>query len=183
MTVKEVVIAAATSLGIGKFVREYIEGSSVYGMKNTELLLDCYNMVENELALDYLPLYAEEEVETQTGVVPYSIFSRKAVRILRVSDEWENSAKFTLFPEYLKTQQGKVKVAYTYTPEKKTIDDNSDYLVQASVRLLAYGVAAEYCLASGMYEDAAVWDKKYKDAINAAYKAAPCRRLQSRWWA
>lgn len=40
-----------------------------------------------------------------------------------------------------------------------------------SPRLFAYGIAAEYCLACGLFEEAAVWDKKYKDALTAAYRS------------
>ena len=72
---------------------------------------------------------------------------------------------------------------YTYLPKTKTFDDKSDFTLNASVRLLSYGVAAEYALANGMFEEAAVWDKKYKDAIKAAYCSKPPRRIRSRRWA
>lgn len=38
-------------------------------------------------------------------------------------------------------------------------------------RMLAYGVAAEYCIVEGMAE-AVTWDKRYKDALAAAKKKA-----------
>ena len=46
-------------------------------------------------------------------------------------------------------------------------------------RILAYGVAAEYCITEGL-EDAATWDKRYKDGIaNAKRKSAAvkCRKF------
>ncbi len=183
MTVKECVITAATELGIADEVQEYFDGGSVDGQKNAQLLLTCFNLVENELALDYLPLYAEDEMSSETGKIDFSALSMPAVRILRVSDEWGNSVPFQIFPAYLKTQPGKVRVAYTYTPEEKSLDGESDFKLQASVRLMAYGIAAEYTLATGLFEEYAVWDKKYKEAIDAAYKALPCKRMRSRRWA
>ena len=183
MTVKECVITAATELGIADEVQEYLDGSSAGGQKNAQLLLTCFNLVENELALDYLPLYAEDEMSSETGKIDFSALSMAAVRILRVSDEWGNSVPFQIFPAYLKTQPGKVRVAYTYTPEEKSMDGESDFKLQASVRLMAYGIAAEYTLATGLFEEYAVWDKKYKEAIDAAYKALPCKRMRSRRWA
>lgn len=183
MTVKECIITAATELGIVNEVQEYLQGSSTDGKKNAELLLTCFNLVENELALDYLPLYAEDEIDSETGKIEYTKLAMSAVRILRVCDEWGNSVPFQIFPAYLKTQPGKVRVAYTYTPEQKTMDGESDFKLQASVRLMAYGMAAEYTLATGLFEEYAVWDKKYKESIDAAYKARPCRRMRSRRWA
>lgn len=183
MTVKEIILAAASELGIGDEVGAYLSGASTDGEVQAKALLRCFNLVENEVALDYLPLLAEEELETETGAVYYASLSREAARVVGVWDEWGNSVPFTLFPDYLKTQPNKVRVRYTYLPQEKSFNDKSDFTLQASVHLFAYGVAAEYALASGLFEEAAVWDRKYKDAIKAAYCAKPTRRIRSRRWA
>ena len=182
MTVKEIVIAAAAELGVCDRVQAYLDGSVEDGKEETEALVRCFNLVESELALDYLPLYAEETLETQTGAIEYATFARSVVRVLKGTDEWGNSAPFRLFPTYLKTQGGKINVRYAYAPAVKTIEDESDYMVQASVRLFAYGIACEYSLASGMFEEASVWDKKYKEAIRASYRANPAKVMSSRRW-
>ncbi len=182
ITVKEVVKAAAYEVGVYDNVLAYLEKGDEKGKEDVENLLRCFNLVENELALDYLPLYAEEVVETETGCVYYSELSRSAVRVVKVEDTWGNDTAFRLFPEYLKTQGGKIKIRYAYSPEKKTIDGESDYRTHASERLFAYGMAAEYSLSLGLFEEAAVWDKKYKDAVAAAYRNSPCKIIQSRRW-
>ena len=182
MTVKEIIIAAATELGIADEVRAFIEGEAETGKAKTDTLVRCFNLVENEVARDYLPLYAEEVLETETGAVYYEELEKSAVRILGIEDEWGNSLAYKLFPEYLKTQSGKICVRYTYTPTEKDIDGESDFTLYASLRLFAYGVAAEYALATGAFEEAAVWDKKYKDAIHAAYKLRSVKKIQSRRW-
>ena len=182
MTVKKAVLAAATELGIVDEVQAYIDGTSEEGQKQTELLLHCFNIVENELALDYLPLQAEDTFSTNTGVISYQQLLHSAVRILRVTNVDGESVKFFIYPEYLKTQPGEVKVVYTYTPKTKTLTEESDFVLYVSSRLFAYGMAAEYALATGLYEEAAIWDKKYKEAIEATYRTAPCKRIQSRRW-
>ena len=146
-------------------------------------MLTCYNLVENELALDYLPVTAEDEVLTDTGVVYFTELAKRVVRIVRITDAWGNETPFTLFPEYVKTQPGKVKIAYTYVPNEKELDGECEHTRYVSARLMAYGIAAEYSLACGLFEDAAVWDKKYKDAIAAAYRARPKAKITSRRWA
>ncbi|MBO5240986.1 MAG: hypothetical protein J6B56_06180 [Clostridia bacterium] len=183
MTVKEIVLAAATELGILDTVNAYLSGTSTDGEAEANALLRCFNLVENEVALDYLPLIAEEEVVTKTGVIYYSSLSREAARVLGVWDGAGNAATFKLFGEYLKTQPDRVRVRYTYIPSEKTFRDDSDFALRASVRLFAYGIAAEYSLASGLFEEAAVWDRKYKEAIKAAYCGQPIRRIRSRRWA
>ena len=182
ITVKDAILTASTELGILDTVQAYFDGTSQEGEVEVEALLRCFQLVENELALDYLPLYAEEELETDTGCVPYDAFSRAIVRIVKVTDEWGNEAPFTLFPNYLKTQGGKWKIRYAYAPEKKTLDGKSDYTLYVSTRLLAYGMATEYALSQGLFEEASVWDKKYKDAVASAYRAKPPKRISARRW-
>lgn len=182
MTVKDIVTLAATQLGIADDLQDVIDGKTGADTKMATLLVECFNIVENELALDYLPLYAEDEMYSDTGKIEFSKLSQAAVRILKVEDVWGNSLPFKLFPTYLVTQPQKVKITYTYTPTKKTITGKSDYQLLASERLFAYGVAAEYCVAMGLYEESAVWDKKYKESIEAARSNGKSVRLASRRW-
>ena len=183
MKVKDVILEAASTLGIDvEGIEAYIIGDDDYYAKEAERLLDCYNLVENELALDYLPLYAEDELETETGRLEFAAFQYAPIRIVRVINEEGESEKYSLFPEYLKTQPGKFKVRYSYSPERKTYDGECDYVLNVSERLVYYGILAEYCLGEGRFEEASAWDKKYKDAITAACKTVPCTRLKSRRW-
>ncbi len=183
ITVKETLREAAQSLGLGDEVEYYFSGKyTAVGKAAVELLLICFNRVENELALDYLPLVTEEEVVSGTGVVDYASLIRPAARILCVENEWGESVRYKLFPTYLKTQSGKLKIIYAYAPTAKTVEEASEYGSLVSQRLLVYGMAAEYCLAVGELTAASVWDKKYKEGIQAAYKASPCKRLRSRRW-
>ena len=61
MTVKEVVMLAAEELRIATEVAEYFDGESTIGQAKADLLLTCYNLVENELALDYFTLIKEDK--------------------------------------------------------------------------------------------------------------------------
>ena len=52
MTVKEVLLTAAFELGLADGVQAYLDGTSQAGKADTARLLTCYNLVENEVALD-----------------------------------------------------------------------------------------------------------------------------------
>ena len=183
MTVKEAILAAAIELGIDSEVERYMLGSDDEGKEKVELLLKCFQIVENELALDYIPLKAEDEIYSVTGNIAFDVLSRSAVRIIGITDSSGNDTTFKLYADHLITQTGKVKITYTYTPEKKTLDEESDFKLDVSPRLMGYGIAVEYALICGMFEEAAVWDRKYKEAIEAVYKARPAKRMSSRRWA
>ena len=182
MKVNEIILSAASLIGYYEQVKDYIDGEGEDGATVTELLLRCFNLVENELALDYLPLVAEEEKVTNAGKIVYSGLNNSIVRIIRVTDEEGNSIAYQVFPDYLMTQTGKVHIVYSYTPTPKTIGDESDFTLYVSTRMFEYGILAEYFAAVGRFEEANVWDEKYKDAIEAAYRAQSGGRMPVRRW-
>lgn len=185
MTVKEVVLKAAKLLGIGEEVNNYLEGEptssndEIYAKK----LLLAYNQVEGELALDYLPLQQEDILTPRLEKVYYNVFSYSPIRVLCVKNEAGEEVPYTIFPQYIQVTAPKAYVTYTYTPNEKTFQDDSEYSLFMSAWLMAYGVAAEYCLCEGRYEEAAVWDKKYKDGITSAYQMQKGDRIKERRWA
>ncbi len=183
ISVKETVRETAQALGLSEWVDSYLDGNGeATGQKDTELLVECFNRVQNELALDYLPLTAEDELLTATGVIAYADLAHSATRILCVENEYGESVKFKLFPDRLETKPGKVKVFYAYAPQEQDINGVCEYETAVSKRLFVYGMASEYALIAGEKEAASVWDKKYKDAVNAAYRLRPAKKLRSRRW-
>ena len=181
MTVKDCMKLAAAELGVEDALEGYFNDSINAGRAG-KMLLQCYNLVENELALDYFPLTAEDEVQTNTGVVEFSALSYGATKIWAVTDGNGEAVKYRLFPKYVKTQPGKVKIRYSYAPGEKAEEDECECAAAVSKRMIAYGMAAEFCLLTGLYEEADTWDKKYKGAIEAAYKGTPCKRISARRW-
>jgi len=85
ISVKDAVLAAARALGVEDCIEVYFEGEeSPLGKRDAGILLECFNRIENELALEYLPLIAEEKVNSVTGVIFYSDLAYPATRILQV---------------------------------------------------------------------------------------------------
>lgn len=183
MKVKDIVIKAAALLGGADEVKTYLAGSSTNGRAKAELLLSCFNIVENELALDYIPLIKEESFTTADGEIDYASFSEDVVRILEVRNTRGAKIPFRLFASYMETDPDTVTVRYAYTPKEKTATDESDFRAEISERVMAFGTAAEYCTAIGVYEDARVWDKKYKEGIEAARSIGVKKKMPSRRWA
>lgn len=151
--------------------------------QKTELLLRCYNMVENEIALDYLPLTAEERIDGAPEKINYTSFLHTPVSVLAVTDLRGNKLSYTVFPEYIRTDgSGALIVTYSYAPESKTIGGETEYGARVPERLFAYGVACEACLIEGLYDEATAWDKKYKDALLCAYSRNRPHVIRSRRW-
>ena len=113
MKVKEIVLSVAQALGFKDGVSAYLEKGEKTYERETELILSCFNRVEGSLALEYIPLYAEDELLTTSDRIEYSALTYSPVRIVGVEDGAGNSVKYKLYPKYLKAQAGTVKVIYT----------------------------------------------------------------------
>lgn len=183
MKVKEIVTMASELIGVYDSVAVDLEGSANDYGRDTQALLTAVSLVENEIALDYLPLKAEDTVVNDLGIVRFSHLSNAPVRILSVTDEWGNAEKFEIFPDFIRVKRGKVKILYTYAPIEKTLDQQLETASVVSARVFAYGVCKEYCTAVGLYEQAGVWDRKFKDGMMAAMRLGKSRVVASRRWA
>lgn len=189
MTVKEVIALAAGCLtredlipALGK------EEGELTADEKSELdaLLRAYNFVENEVALDYCALKKEETVAVSENKIRYSEFSSVPVNIRKVVCGGY-LARFSAYPSYILLSdgwQGNATVVYDYIPKTKTsADEESEFTDQGvSARLMAYGVAAQYCLVNGETGRAAVWDKKFRDALRAKNLLRRTVSIRSRRW-
>jgi hypothetical protein len=169
-------------LGIKEGINEFFNDEAYEYEMQAKQLLTCFHLAECALALDYIPLYAEDELLTATGRAEFSEFAHAPVRIVEVKDRLDEVIPYTVYPKYLKAESGYVKVTYTYTPSMKTAEDDSDFAMLTSPHVLVYGTLFQYCMANGMLQEAAVWDKKWKDSVEYLCHTKKCKRLGSRTW-
>ena len=182
MKVLDVLLEAADMLGMKDELESYYNGDSDTYERQGEQLLTSFHLAECALAMDYVPLYVEDELLTATGRLEFSSFAHPPIRIVEVKNTAGEALPYTLYPKYLKTSVGRVIVVYAYAPEKKTTEDESDFSMLTSPHVLAYGTLAQYCLANGMFQEAAIWDKKWKDSVEYLCHTKQCKRLGSRRW-
>ncbi len=180
MMVKEVVALAAANLGREDLVQA--AGSLTRPSGELISLLRCYNLVENEIALDYLPLKREETLAVTDGRVQYSQFSFAPVDIFSVKRGGRECA-FTLYSDGVTVEgEGEATVLYAYSPAEKTWEDCGEYDGKVSKRLMSFGVACEFCLSRGQFSEAAVWQKRFQEALRAASLRRTRRSVRSRRW-
>lgn len=132
------------------------------------LLLNSYNLIETELALDYLPLTKSEVIQIEDSKIYYSDFGKQPIRVTGVFVAPQVSAKYHLFPEYISviSAANSAVVDYSYIPDRKKESDTSDYADSCKL-LFEYGICSEYCLQIGDYEQAAMWHSHYSRQIGS----------------
>lgn len=180
MLISEVICLAADLLGIPVGEANWKDPSG-----DAKTLLDCYRVVENEIALDYFPLRKTETLSVKKGMISYSAFSEAPVDIVRVIEEGTGAAlRFRVLPDGVSLPQScaAAEIEYTYSPEKGKATDSTPFPEKISARLLAYGTANEFCLLAHRYEEAEVWGLRYRDALRAAGILRRTLSVRSRRW-
>lgn len=124
-------------------------------------LLTIFNLIEQELALEYFSLYSNEEWGNYPKVY-YKEFSKRPIRITSC----ENTT-YQLHEQYIITKNKKPlgRVEYQYLPDEKIhITDLTEY-DDTFLYIYMYGIISEYYLQQGNYDEAYIWNMKYKTAI------------------
>ena len=169
MKVKEVIISALRTLGRGDLAGELSGGSVLQGegAETVDTLVYCYNAVEDELARKYVPLVYREN---------------SPVRIKSVFVDGKE-AEYKLYPQYMRVNAKRIDVEYEYSPDRKKLESNSDYSLEVGEYLMAFGIAAEYCLINGEVEASEAWEAKYRREIDRVQNKLPvCGHIPPRRW-
>ncbi len=183
MKVKEVIKLAAENLG-RQDLSDEIDALEDEPKEELKSLVRCFNLVENEVALDYFPLKKEESFVPVSGYVSYTDFTSSPIDVHKVTDGNGNPVDFDICPANLRVHAPckEVKVTYSYAPVQKTLEDESDFSGRISARLLSFGVAGEFCLTASRFAEAAAWERRFLDALKAANLIRRKLCMRSRRW-
>jgi len=184
MKVYEILMLAATHIGrsdLKNFISSPTEDEAL--LSEREDLLSYYNSTEKELATDYFPLMAEENIATETGEIFYDDFSRPvaAVKGVYSADGVRQNVEF--FAEYMRTAKGTFRVVYSYIPSDKALDDECERFYFVPTSVFVAGIAKRYCLSSGLAEEGTMWNQTFNDCVcSARARRKLSRRITARRW-
>lgn len=172
MEIKKIVDTAISFLGL--------DGETA----DIDMLTRLSNLIINETAADYLNLVYTEEFVIKNGSVEFSGFKYKPVYIKSVLRSDGRPMAFKQNPEALSNLSGdKCKVVYSYTPVYAEYGHKAEGLpLFLSERHIAYGVAREYSVIFGHYEEAGVWEQKFNNALTIALKPRTEIGIPQRNW-
>ncbi|MDR3021334.1 MAG: hypothetical protein LBU60_01465 [Clostridiales bacterium] len=145
------------------------------------LLIKCANLSIAEIAADYIPLTRRDILTASDGFILYSSFSQVIINVVRVVLKGQN-VKFRLRPDRLEVPNGRYEIEYNYLPKRKKYESCIDYKSAiVTARIIAYGVLTEYCIISGMQDEAVLWDGRYRDSLVQATPKLE-KRIRARKW-
>ncbi len=145
----------------------------------------CCNLVLDDLYCDYVTDIKTGKLSASDGFACFSVLEFPVNRVLSLTDKSGGRVRYRYCNGGLKVNaDGELTVVYAARAPKAGFTDELPLAdVRVNERIFAYGVTAEYCLLSGDYDGAAIWDKRYKDALAAAMVKRSEMRLPRRGWA
>ena len=146
---------------------ETIVDNITYDEDEFNLLLACVNLVNNTIATDYIKLTDVVSVSNDADKILFSDLTNKNILdIVSVKDKFGSSLKFNVETDGLIVPHGDIKIKFAYFPELVGIEDKIDcYTTHMTERVFAYGVLSEYFYIKGNFNDASMWDVRFKQAL------------------
>lgn len=144
-------------------------------------LLIFINYVVSEITKDYFPLYCKETISSdRDGKINFNNLSKTAIRIKDVKNFLDLSCTFEIYPEYLKVENpnSEYKIYYSYVPKKiHSIDEQIELPFGVDYFIVGFGVASEFALANGLYDEAKMWESKFLDGLKSTKSTHGERRF------
>ncbi|MBP3431684.1 MAG: hypothetical protein J6K39_02390 [Clostridia bacterium] len=167
MTVKEIIKLVCEFVGESEIFSKFSQDSTLNEVEQEKVdrMLRCFNLVNQEIASDYLPFLTKENVEMKGDIINFADLSKRLVNIYEVRNRFGMSLKFKLFPNYVEVAGKAKSVTYSFLPDEKGLEDDVEMMCGLSERVYAYGIASEYLLIDGVSEDAEIWESRFKESL------------------
>ena len=187
MTVKEIIKTSSVLLGRDD-VYGYLSGEDFLDEDRARLqaevnaFIKCVNLTLNEIATEYIPVIKTEIVNNYSGYIYFNSLEMNVLDVLGVYDGNGNKISYKVMPVCVKTGGQASKIEYSYIPPEYSLEEVIAYeekLVPA--RVIAYGVASQICIIEGRFDQANVWEKRYKESLK---NLIPLKRakIKGRYW-
>ena len=166
MSVKDIIILAC-DFTENKELGKALESNTALTDEQNEIVSElekCFNLVNNEVASEYFPILKCENIKPINFKVSLSSLSSPVLRVVSVQDSQCRKVKFKVYDNYLMAFANDVNVIYQSLPNDLSIND--DFYTTIPNRVYAYGVAREYYFLHTLFDEADIWEERFKDVLS-----------------
>lgn len=185
MTVKDVVKIVCEFVGEREILAKLKDSESVLDEREQEkldIMVNCFNLVNQEIASDYLPYLYKENVDQEGAIINFSDLTKVVINIIEIKNRFGLNLQFKNFSNYVEVVGKPKYVVYSYLPEDLTLSSDVEFLNGLSSRVFAYGIASEFLLVEGLSEDAEIWEERFKESLFVLSRKRGEHRLPKRSW-
>ena len=135
------------------------------------------------LITEYAPIEKEASVTVSGGSYDLTTLEHPVFDALRLIDEWGESVPFRLRGRTLLAGDGRYTLRYYALPAAyPAVGDTIEVSPKVTLDLFARGVAAESAMASMMYEESLLHERKYKEGLMKALAPHGTKTVSVKRW-
>ena len=127
--------------------------------------VNCLNLVRDEISTEIIPNVKEEKVVTKNGRIDFADLSSEVVEIISLINFLGNSVKFDVFSDHLMVDENQVTVKYIAKEKELSLED--EFYSTIPERVYAYGILREHAYIQALYEDASIWEERFKNSLQS----------------
>ena len=178
MNVNDILNRALALLGIGDAV--VAAGSTD---ERIARLVTSLGVTYMRLITEYAPLEREVTISVSNGTLDLTSLQEKVYDVVRLTGEGGCQASFRLRGTTLLAEDGDYTLRYYALPAAyPEIGGTVEVAPQITLDLLSRGVAAEYAMASMMYEESLMHERKYREGLMKALSTHAVKRIPIKRW-
>lgn len=170
---------------IFSLVSNFVGDGELYSnSKKKKVMQICIENVVQEIAQDYSNCVHKEKINISNGQRFY--FDSLSKTIIGIRNLYKNGypSTFKLFNDGIEVgDSGEYLITYNYLPvidfELDCIEGFSPNLTN---RVVSYGVAAEYLLSEARYDEASLWDSRFRESLKTLSRSYTPKRIRRRAW-
>lgn len=151
--------------------------------EDAQLIIDCVKSTVEEIADEFIPLM---RVATATAVdreIVLSDLDENVNRVFSVKSGERERAFKCRYDRLIVPQDGDYAVAFSVAPAFGTLNDDICYTHSLiSTRIIAFGVARDFCIITGRTDEANVWEQRFKAALESKLSTKKFIKLKRRGW-
>lgn len=182
MNAEEIIKISSLFVNVQDEVEELISENSITG--ELAMLLKCLNLTLTEIADDYLPILNKETICIDSNKLYFDDLIKPCKEIISIKLSNSNkNIRFTQYENYVFVNaKGYVDVVYKTSIGEANINSEINQFPCLSSKCIALGTASEYCYINGFYEEAQMWDRRFKDSLQIECRKKKEIVMPKRWW-
>lgn len=159
--------------------REVLQGDE---KNELDMLLRCCNLVLHELS-ETTPLRSSVVLTAKDGTISKAQLPERLRDVIKAERNGVAVPVHWYCDGLRVPQDGAYTVTCDCAPAPVELWEDSPFARDVpSARTVAYGIAREYCLISGMTDDAALWDGRFTASATSEATPKRERRVRARHW-
>lgn len=188
MTTKQVLEYVCLFLGKDELLNSVYfksdgEELTAENQKDLDIFRRCLDLVVSEIASDYLPIIKTKEVKFVNFCADATSVDASMQEIVSLKSKSGRNIPYKIIDNKIIAQTNCAVAEYKVYPQKAGLDGNCEsFSGRIADRVLAYGVCMEYCFISLLYDDASIWENRFKASLLVNARKKGELTLKRRRW-